>query len=301
LTTCEKAATLAPGTLHRGTANFEWTRFGQTFRKMKNIIKQKIFKILFNCKPYVYAGLYLLLIPIFALIYSLLPYQFYHSTAKYEYSVLNPIADEILKELELQIKSNYKTTKHIQSEKILDIESVSLNSLKSENGKFYVKCCYSQRFKIHESDSTYILQYGCNDISFNEKSFLTLFDSTEKKQRIYKMIFNENQNLKQPNMYFEDKFDEIFKTNNLFIPALIIDNSLNENLKEFALTIYGFPNSFIENYKRMFYFSSVTLTTLGFGDIVPVTNNARILISIEAILGVVLIGLFLNALSKRTE
>jgi hypothetical protein len=51
------------------------------------------------------------------------------------------------------------------------------------------------------------------------------------------------------------------------------------------------------NYWRMLYLSAVTITTLGFGDIVPMTTPARILVSSEAIFGVVLVGLFLNALS----
>ena len=241
------------------------------------------------------------LIPIFALVYSFLPYHFYHSTAKYEYAILNPKADTILNALKNQVKNNYKHSTHLQSDKFLDFESISFNSLKYENDKFYVKCCYSEKFKIHKTDTSYVQQYACNDLSFNRKSFLRIFDTLSKEQKNYLMIYNENQNLKKDNMFFADKFDEIFKTDNLYIPALIIDNSLDKKLNEFAMTIYGFPNSFMDNYWRMFYFSSVTLTTLGFGDIVPVSNLARILISIEAILGVVIIGLFLNALSKRTK
>jgi hypothetical protein len=49
----------------------------------------------------------------------------------------------------------------------------------------------------------------------------------------------------------------------------------------------------------MLYLSSVTITTLGYGDIVPVTCSARMLIASEAILGVILAGLFLNSLALR--
>lgn len=51
------------------------------------------------------------------------------------------------------------------------------------------------------------------------------------------------------------------------------------------------------NFVRMLYLSAVTITTLGFGDVVPMTTASRVLVSCEAILGIVLIGLFLNALS----
>lgn len=56
------------------------------------------------------------------------------------------------------------------------------------------------------------------------------------------------------------------------------------------------------NFWRMFYLSAVTITTVGYGDIVPVTTATRLLVSLEAILGIVLIGLFLNSLAyERAE
>ena len=42
---------------------------------------------------------------------------------------------------------------------------------------------------------------------------------------------------------------------------------------------------------RMCYFSAITITTLGFGDITPVSSWARALVAIEAVLGVVFRGL----------
>ena len=41
---------------------------------------------------------------------------------------------------------------------------------------------------------------------------------------------------------------------------------------------------------RMIYFSVVTAMTLGYGDIVPVTTNARLAIALESFLGLVLLG-----------
>jgi hypothetical protein len=48
----------------------------------------------------------------------------------------------------------------------------------------------------------------------------------------------------------------------------------------------------------MLYFSATTITTLGFADIVPLSNAARMVVSLESVLGIVLIGLFVNALSS---
>ncbi|MEM6587778.1 MAG: potassium channel family protein [Pseudomonadota bacterium] len=44
------------------------------------------------------------------------------------------------------------------------------------------------------------------------------------------------------------------------------------------------------------YLSVVTVTTLGYGDIVPKSSLAKLLTSFQAISGVVLVGLFLNSL-----
>ena len=41
--------------------------------------------------------------------------------------------------------------------------------------------------------------------------------------------------------------------------------------------------------------SAVTVTTLGFGDVTPVTGAARAVVALEAVLGLVMIGLFVNA------
>ena len=58
------------------------------------------------------------------------------------------------------------------------------------------------------------------------------------------------------------------------------------------------PLSFIQS----IYFSVITITTLGYGDISPITESARVLTAIEALSGIVLIGLFLNAVAhSRVE
>jgi len=50
---------------------------------------------------------------------------------------------------------------------------------------------------------------------------------------------------------------------------------------------------------KSIYFSVVTITTLGYGDVVPATDTGRLVTALEALLGIVAIGVFLNALSHR--
>jgi Ion channel len=59
----------------------------------------------------------------------------------------------------------------------------------------------------------------------------------------------------------------------------------------------GYP--WLQFYVTMCYFSAVTITTLGFGDITPATPGARTLTGVLAVFGVVLVGLFLNAIAQK--
>jgi hypothetical protein len=51
---------------------------------------------------------------------------------------------------------------------------------------------------------------------------------------------------------------------------------------------------------RYVYFSVVTITTVGYGDIVPLTDRARLIVGLEALLGIVFAGLFINAVGLRS-
>lgn len=46
------------------------------------------------------------------------------------------------------------------------------------------------------------------------------------------------------------------------------------------------------------YFSIITITGLGYGDITPISDLGKMITSIQAIFGIFLLGLFLNALSR---
>jgi len=55
------------------------------------------------------------------------------------------------------------------------------------------------------------------------------------------------------------------------------------------------PLSFIQS----LYFSIVTITTLGYGDITPKTDSAMLFTALEALAGILIIGLFLNAIAHN--
>ena len=82
-------------------------------------------------------------------------------------------------------------------------------------------------------------------------------------------------------------------------PAVAISVAESDAIKRYFRGYNGNPTDINENFWRMMYFSVVVLTTIGFGDIVPITNVARFAVAIEAVTGITLVGLFLNALANR--
>ncbi|HEV2757135.1 MAG TPA: potassium channel family protein [Actinomycetota bacterium] len=71
--------------------------------------------------------------------------------------------------------------------------------------------------------------------------------------------------------------------------------ALGERIEGFWAATRGFPSETRGSYLRMLYLSAVTITTLGYGDIVPTGDTARALVGSEAVAGIILIGLFLNS------
>lgn len=73
----------------------------------------------------------------------------------------------------------------------------------------------------------------------------------------------------------------------------------------FAFDYWIFGSYFEKNVNNIgdaLYLSTVTVTTLGYGDIVPVHTFTKFLTGLQAVSGVVLVGLFLNSLfAERTS
>ena len=60
-------------------------------------------------------------------------------------------------------------------------------------------------------------------------------------------------------------------------------------------------NYLFSKYSRMLYLSMVTITTLGYGDIIPLTTLTRILVGVEAVLGILILGAFATVLFGKSE
>lgn len=83
--------------------------------------------------------------------------------------------------------------------------------------------------------------------------------------------------------------------------AIIFTRQEDGELTRLFEGLQGNPIAASWAFSRMLYFSAVVITTVGFGDIVPMTPFARICVALQAIVGVTLAGLFLNAIAYRAS
>lgn len=73
----------------------------------------------------------------------------------------------------------------------------------------------------------------------------------------------------------------------------------NDRLDSLFRGLRGDPIEISGGFWRMMYFSATVITTIGFGDIVPMSPGARLAAAIEGVLGIVFAGLFVNAATRR--
>jgi hypothetical protein len=252
---------------------------------------------------FAYAAIYLGLIPGFAIIYSFLPRHFYHSTIQYEFSQVNR-AGQLQFSILVAFLGNlghYGPGYRAYEDWFVGGGSTSVDSLKSDAD--------SLDFTLHlrlVKDNA--VESPTLDLS---PRFALEFDRgnnvTVPKARIngYQLV-----RLINPDFTAGTSFDArrlllaLFpKTNGagalredeyvIYIPPAVL-----ESLIDYLNSMEGFPSAGTwDHFSRMLYLSASTITTLGFGDIVPITATARLLIAMESLMGIVLVGLFLNALS----
>lgn len=75
-----------------------------------------------------------------------------------------------------------------------------------------------------------------------------------------------------------------------------------ENIWFFSIVYLYFPHDFsrdIMHYFDSLYFSVITMTTLGYGEIHPESNVAKLFVSIQSLIGILLLGAYLNNEAKH--
>ena len=278
-----------------------------------NFIKvlNKSSKRLGSYPSFLYVIIYLLLIPTFALAYSNIGNSFYHSTSQYEPYIIEQKAD-ILLSFENDIKENFREYHHndiIKYNNVLfDINSIDAIGIDNLGDDLEISLRYSidgkeldysvpARIKIrNDSFINYVLDGETRWLSDIICDVSEL--NTDRKIGPGDWSYTD---VKFASLVFPSKKAKLSNSEPTAFNIITVNKSTTEKITNYKKALKGFPNKIYGNYFRMLYLSVVTITTLGYGDIVPITDYSRFLIALESIMGVILIGLFLNSLSYSNK
>lgn len=93
--------------------------------------------------------------------------------------------------------------------------------------------------------------------------------------------------------------DHISDISMLLLNSNIPSEERSKHINDLIMLSRGIPvGTYFCLFKRMLYLSMITITTLGYGDIVPLTDLSRLLVGLEATLGVICLGLIIAIFSN---
>lgn len=245
----------------------------------------------------IWASLYLLSIPLFAAFYTFLPEKsFYQSTIVHDVTYKQ---DQKLFEGEIEAWAAVAITSRLSEA----IERVTAQKPKEVSfyadyspGQFWPRLLASAKFNNSESLDLHFQLGAMTHVTYTKNLDYVPPKITEEYSEGFDLMAqcksDEGVNCKAQLVEQELKPDRYFSA-----PL-----GLNDRVFKLRTEASGLnATTDLHTFGRMLYLSAVTITTLGYGDIVPLTDAARIAISCEAVGGIILIGLFLNALAYERQ
>jgi hypothetical protein len=252
-----------------------------------------------------YGCFYILLIPLFATIYFLYDGDFYHTTIQYE-RVLDTESDKLLSELHQAFIESFRSV-HESDHAVIDgwvmnVGSVSFYSLGIT--KDTVSFGMVGRFFSDERFPREVLV--SRRLTIPLRTSISRVDPGTGEMRDCRWIAIEDDSIGVLAGRKPLPLRQLFVsplTNGIGPLTRVLCNrrDVSTQLLGLANAKSGFPGELRGSFSRMLYLSAVTITTLGYGDILPRTNRARLLVALEAVLGIIVIGLFLNSLARERD
>jgi hypothetical protein len=241
--------------------------------------------------------LFLVIIFGFAYAFSQMDNEFYHTTIQFE-STTKEAYQTIKIQLTDLIRNSYLIDENNNPGEIrYGSWYISYEDIKAVD--FYVD---DQNFTInifafinHIGDDGRLQTSLTFDLIYNGLSF-----SPGSDEMTYEFYIDNEDSIDFNKLGIEEiMLNEMFNKNGSDIIQITVHNELSRYIETYNRSLQGFPSRLEGDFLRMLYLSMVTITTLGYGDIVPITDKARILVGIESVLGIILIGWFATTLLNK--
>jgi hypothetical protein len=247
-----------------------------------------------------FAFLYLGLIPAYAAIYTNLPFHFYHTTILHEHSIQSDAA-RLAMDLQDAIIANFRAHYHAatvtRDSATVDVSSVRVLGVSAREGQLYFYIDFTETksvptWRSSSGASRVYLAHKIDSHPHDDGTQMFMLRSDDRKS------LNRTLGLDDICPFRFDYTGGGFVANtDLPLGFVVLPLTVQERITAFLAASAGFPAAVSGSFSRMLYFSAITITTVGYGDILPITPLARALVASEAVIGIVLIGLFLNALA----
>ena len=238
----------------------------------------------------------------FAGAYTRLPFGFYHSTVIHEQALASD-AKQIASELQDAVRSNFQTFYSATSasvlKRIVDVNSIYIYDVICDGGKltfniFYIEAAANGGISTHTAVQVSLSLNGSASDLHPDGTQLFFVEGVSKQD------LNCKWDVKDLCPQRRDYGQWGWAGDGRPSGFLVLTGALRNRIGAFAAATSGFPSEASGSFFRMLYFSAITITTVGFGDIVPITPLSRFLVAFEAVLGIVLAGFFLNAIANES-
>jgi len=258
------------------------------------MLKKFNFYRLVSLSPWVYILAYVIVIVSFALLYNSVAREFYHPYAKYE-RPMGKIATQVRDGLTASFRD--ALTKHpaLHETVHVDPDRVIVPTVKPEGSHLLI----SVRLEIVNLEKGKGWQAMlAMPIKINTQA--VLYTKTPEDVETFSLFPQldpqwEGGYFKALAAVYEDSA-ALRKNVEEAVRTIQVSHEDIDRMRALTAGYAGFPSNVPGGLFRMLYLSLVTVTTLGYGDIVPITDRTRWLTGIEATLGIILLGLFISSL-----
>jgi hypothetical protein len=249
--------------------------------------------------PLIYLVTYLLAIPVFASFYWIIPAGFFAPYARLEYAgqsdaygaglIIQQALRRAMARRSIRVAN---PDRNLQvREDMIDVQR--LTSIDGQSIKFSLLLGLHDQDGLHQVEIPLLMRGDARVLvgsNTENRNFRTLEIGTQSNA-----LLGERNLL---NAAIEGLLTPS-EPNDFLGPSIELSTDEDNKLQNFFNGLAGNPTAVSGAYGRMLYFSAIVITTVGFGDIVPFTSLARSIVALEAVLGVTLAGLFLNAVAYR--
>ncbi len=292
--------------------------------KTTNLLSSARHTLVNNATIVRYGLIYVLFIFVFAFIYNYcLSGKFYHSTVPHEDAVrLN--REQLQSEIAHQIIHTFKETHNSDELQLsngwtVNANSFSVRALEVKDKEFSFQLDMEVTNLSQADRSIFIAPIISSPlVDWSENISLSESENSDNTL-VYRPVTMTNPGLRSDDPIARrfakilfpasapkvDLWSEILGRDNIqetegkiVIP---LPKKLNTKILNLAKASEGNPSVLDGNIWRMLYLSATTITTLGYGDIIPLNTAARVATSTEAVLGIIIIGMFLNSISPKSR